>query len=97
MNPRALFKNLAMPIALVAICAFFAVKEPAFLGARNLTQLFVGSEGTLGIIVGSRLRLHALPAAEIRAAFAFSSFTAGLAAMRRIIQRGATPAVRRFT
>ncbi len=40
MNAK-LFKNLAMPIALVAICVFFAVKEPAFLGPRNLTQLIV--------------------------------------------------------
>src|SRR3954470_14384609 len=62
----------------------------------DLTQLFVGSEGTLGIIVGSRLRLHALPPAEIRAAFAFTSFTDGLDAMRRIVQRGARPAVLRL-
>jgi len=62
----------------------------------DLTQLFVGSEGTLGIIVGSRLRLHALPPAEIRAAYAFASFTDGLDAMRRIVQRGATPAVLRL-
>src|SRR4051812_15027557 len=41
MKSRALLKSLAMPIALIAIAAFFAVKEPAFLGARNLTQLFV--------------------------------------------------------
>lgn len=40
MNARA-FKNLAMPLALVAIAAFFAVKEPAFLGSRNLTQLLI--------------------------------------------------------
>jgi D-xylose transport system permease protein len=40
MNAK-LLKNLAMPIALVAIAVFFAVKEPAFLGSRNLTQLFV--------------------------------------------------------
>ena len=38
---RTAFKNLAMPVALIAICAFFAWREPAFLGARNLTQLFV--------------------------------------------------------
>ena len=62
----------------------------------DLTQLFVGSEGTLGVIVGARLRLHPLPPAEIRAAFAFTSFTLGLDAMRRIIQRGATPAVLRL-
>jgi alkyldihydroxyacetonephosphate synthase len=62
----------------------------------DLTQLFVGSEGTLGVIVGGRLRLHALPSAEIRAAYSFGSFTDGLDAMRRIVQRGATPAVLRL-
>jgi alkyldihydroxyacetonephosphate synthase len=62
----------------------------------DLTQLFVGSEGTLGVVVGARLRLHPLPPAEIRAAFAFTSFTDGLDAMRRIVQRGATPAVLRL-
>ncbi len=62
----------------------------------DLTQLFVGSEGTLGVIVGSRLRLHPSPAAEARAAYAFTSFGDGLDAMRRIVQRGATPAVLRL-
>ena len=62
----------------------------------DLSQLFVGSEGTLGVIVGARLRLHPVPTSEIRAAFAFTSFTDGLEAMRRIVQRGATPAVLRL-
>lgn len=30
-----------MPLALIAIAAFFAIKEPAFLGSRNLTQLLI--------------------------------------------------------
>jgi len=41
MKPSAFFRNLAMPIALIGIAAFFAVKEPAFLGSRNLTQLLI--------------------------------------------------------
>jgi alkyldihydroxyacetonephosphate synthase len=62
----------------------------------DLTQLFVGSEGTLGVIVGARLRAHGAPRAEMRAAYAFGSFESGLDAMRRIVQRGATPAVMRL-
>src|SRR3954468_11448315 len=51
MNARTVLKNFAMPIALVLICTFFAVKEPAFLGARNLTQLIVefSITGTLAL------------------------------------------------
>lgn len=41
MKPKLLLKSLAMPIALVAICTFFAIREPVFLGPRNLTQLFI--------------------------------------------------------
>jgi alkyldihydroxyacetonephosphate synthase len=62
----------------------------------DLTQLFVGSEGTLGVIVGARLRAHPVPAAERRGAYSFASFADGLDAMRRIVQRGATPAVLRL-
>jgi len=62
----------------------------------DLTQLFVGSEGTLGVITGARLRLHPAPRHERRAAYGFASFEDGLDAMRRIVQRGATPAVLRL-
>lgn len=62
----------------------------------DLNQLFVGSEGTLGIITGARLRVHPVPVHERRASYAFGSFTDGLEACRRILRRGATPAVLRL-
>ena len=62
----------------------------------DLNQLFVGSEGTLGIITGARLRLHPAPTHERRAAYGFASFVEGIDAMRRILQRGGTPAVLRL-
>jgi alkyldihydroxyacetonephosphate synthase len=62
----------------------------------DLNQLFVGSEGTLGVITGARLRLHPAPVHERRAAYGFASFEDGMEAMRQIRQRGATPAVLRL-
>ena len=41
MTVRSSPQFLALPFALLAIAVFFAVKEPAFLGPRNLTQLIV--------------------------------------------------------
>ena len=62
----------------------------------NLTQLFVGSEGTLGVITRARLRIHPRPEAQERRAFGFTTFVSGLEACRRILRRGATPAVLRL-
>jgi alkyldihydroxyacetonephosphate synthase len=62
----------------------------------DLTQLFVGSEGTLGVITGARLRVHPAPELEQRGAWTLPSFAHGLEALRRIVQRGATPAVLRL-
>ncbi len=62
----------------------------------DLTQLFVGSEGVLGVITRAWLRVHPLPAAEGRRAYAFASFEEGLDACRRVLRRGATPAVLRL-
>ncbi|HEY8545020.1 MAG TPA: FAD-binding oxidoreductase [Acidimicrobiales bacterium] len=62
----------------------------------DLNQLFVGSEGTLGVITGARLRLHPAPVAERSGAWLVDGFVAGLEVLRRIVQRGATPAVLRL-
>jgi alkyldihydroxyacetonephosphate synthase len=62
----------------------------------DLTQLFVGSEGTLGVITEGRFRVHPVPESEGRRAFGFPSFAGGLDACRRILRRGAAPAVLRL-
>jgi D-xylose transport system permease protein len=41
MKARGILQNFAMPIALLGICAFFALREGKFLEPRNLTELFV--------------------------------------------------------
>ena len=62
----------------------------------DLVQLFVGSEGTLGVITEATLLVRRRPAFERRAAYAFASFTEGLEVCRRILQRDAHPAVLRL-
>ncbi|MFS0894930.1 FAD-binding oxidoreductase [Microbacterium sp. 179-I 3D3 NHS] len=62
----------------------------------DLMQLFVGSEGTLGVIVRVRLKLHRLPEYARAVAYGFGSFAEGLDACRRILQAGATPAALRL-
>ena len=62
----------------------------------DLNQLFVGSEGTLGVVTQARLRARPAPTFERRSAFGFESFAAGLDATRRILRRGLSPAVLRL-
>lgn len=62
----------------------------------DLTQLIVGSEGTLAVVTEARLRVHPHPAVERTAVFGFATFADGLDACRRILRRGATPAVLRL-
>jgi alkyldihydroxyacetonephosphate synthase len=62
----------------------------------DLMQIFVGSEGTLGVVTSALLRIHPAPPAERRAAYSFPDFAAGLDACRRILRSGATPAVLRL-
>ena len=62
----------------------------------DLTQLFVGSEGALGVITDAVLAVHPAPESEGMAAYGLPTFAAGLDVIRRVLRRGATPAVVRL-
>jgi alkyldihydroxyacetonephosphate synthase len=69
---------------------------PAAAMGPDLTHLFLGSEGTLGVITRVWLRANPVPTHERRAAYVFDDFETGIEACRLILRRGATPAVLRL-
>jgi alkyldihydroxyacetonephosphate synthase len=72
------------------------VPVPRHAVGPELTQLFVGSEGTLGVIARATLQLAPVPESRRFAAVAFDSVSSGIDAIRRALQRGHRPSVVRM-
>jgi alkyldihydroxyacetonephosphate synthase len=70
--------------------------SPRSATGPNLNEVFLGSEGTLGVVTEAALSLHCLPEARVWHSFAFSGFEAGLTALRKMLQAGLRPAVVRL-
>jgi alkyldihydroxyacetonephosphate synthase len=66
------------------------------LRGPSWTQLLLGSEGTLGVITSARLRLSPAPQLRVFRGFEVDDVGAGLAAIRRVVQKGLRPAVVRL-
>jgi alkyldihydroxyacetonephosphate synthase len=62
----------------------------------DFTQLVIGSEGTLGVIVQGKLRVRPAPEVRHLRGFEFARVPAGLEGIRRVLQRGLKPAVVRL-
>jgi alkyldihydroxyacetonephosphate synthase len=62
----------------------------------GLADMFVGSEGALGILTNAELRVAKTPSGRGFAAFDFDSTEAGLIGLRRLMQAGFRPAVARL-
>lgn len=65
-------------------------------GAPDWTQIMIGSEGTLGLVLSAELKLHPLPAARRLRGFRFRHVKDGLRAMRAVMQAGLKPIVLRL-
>lgn len=59
-------------------------------------QLWLGSEGALGVVVAAELRVHRLPETVIGRGYGFPDLATGLEAMRAIMQSGIRPLVLRL-
>jgi alkyldihydroxyacetonephosphate synthase len=64
--------------------------------ANAPNQLLIGSEGTLGVITGSVLRIHRKPAVVFPRGTIFPNVAAGVEAMRRVFALGIRPTVVRL-
>ena len=87
---------LSLRVATPATGQIETVPVPRHAVGPELTQLFVGSEGTLGVITRATLQLVPVPAERRFAAVAFPSVHAGIHAIRRTLQAGHRPSVVRM-
>jgi alkyldihydroxyacetonephosphate synthase len=71
-------------------------RAPRAATGPDLRQLFLGSEGTLGVITEVEFSLRPMPAARRGQAFRFEAFSDGLEAIRRFMREGWRPPVVRL-
>lgn len=62
----------------------------------NLNHLFIGSEGTLGVITAAQLQVWPAPECRLMTAFSIPTTESGLEGLRRIVTQGARPALVRL-
>ncbi len=87
---------LTLRVATPATGLIDTVGVPRHAVGPELTQVFVGSEGTLGVITRATLQVVPLPQERRFATVSFPSVGAGIHAIRRVLQAGHRPSVVRM-
>ncbi|HYJ66681.1 MAG TPA: FAD-binding oxidoreductase [Nocardioidaceae bacterium] len=72
-------------------------RAPASAAGPDLRQLFLGSEGTLGVVTEVTVRVRPVPEAVLDEAWLFADFATGADAVRQLAQGGALPTVTRLS
>jgi alkyldihydroxyacetonephosphate synthase len=70
---------------------------PASAAGPDLRELFLGSEGALGVLTEVTVRVRRRPAVTAYAAWTFPDFDAGATALRELTQRDVRPTVVRLS
>jgi alkyldihydroxyacetonephosphate synthase len=91
-------EDMVLGLAVVLPDGTFAAPRPGPRSAVGpaLDQLWLGSEGALGVILGAELRVHRLPETVVGRGYAFRELATGLEAMRAVMQSGIRPLVMRL-
>ena len=71
-------------------------ETPRAAAGPDLRQLFLGSEGTLGVVTEVTFSLRPLPESSVGRAFHFASFAEGLETIRHLVRAGWRPPVVRL-
>jgi len=86
----------SMEVALPSGDLFRTVPIPRHAVGPDLNQLFIGSEGTLGVITEATLLVRPQPEHRSFRMLSFDDLATGIDAVRRVLQRGWRPAIVRL-
>ena len=91
-------EDMVLGLGVVLADGAFAAPRPGprSAAAPAMHQLWLGSEGALGVILEAVLRVHRLPESVIGRGYGFPDLATGLEAMRAIMQSGIRPLVMRL-
>lgn len=87
---------LSLEVVLADGTVIETLPVPNHANGPDLLQLFVGSEGTLGVITKIRMQLDPLPETRLFCVFEFPTVEAGIEASRQIMVERLRPAVIRL-